>query len=92
MTRVHLIIAGHVQGVFFRQSTKNMARNIGLSGWVRNRSDGTVEIVAEGAVEDVDRLVEWCEQGPETARVDRIERTDEASVGLPEGFDVRPTQ
>ena len=91
MTRVHLIVSGHVQGVFFRQSTKNIARTIGLQGWVRNRSDGTVEIVAEGALEDVDRLVEWCEKGPETARVERVDRVDEAPVGLPEGFYVRPT-
>ena len=91
MTRVHLIVVGHVQGVFFRQSTKKIARTIGLRGWVRNRSDGTVEIVAEGPVEGVDRLVEWSENGPEMARVERVERVDEAPVGLPEGFDVRPT-
>tara|TARA_B100000530_G_C15694903_1_gene383629 strand:- start:310 stop:588 length:279 start_codon:yes stop_codon:yes gene_type:complete len=91
MTRVHLIVSGHVQGVFFRQSTKSIARTIGLQGWVRNRTDGTVEIVAEGALEDVNKLVEWCEKGPETARVERVDRVDEVPVGLPEGFDVRPT-
>ena len=91
MTRVHLIVSGHVQGVFFRQSTKSIARTIGLQGWVRNRTDGTVEIVAEGPLEDVNKLVEWCEKGPETARVERVDRVDEFPVGLPEGFDVRPT-
>jgi acylphosphatase len=91
MTRVHIVVFGHVQGVFFRQSTKKKAQEVGVRGWVRNRPDGTVEIVAEGSIETVDRLATWCHHGPEMARVERVERVDEEPVGLPEGFDVRPT-
>ena len=91
MTRVHMVIFGHVQGVFFRQSTKRKAESVGVKGWVRNRLDGTVEVVAEGPIGAVDSLVVWCQQGPEMARVDRVERVDEEPAGVPEGFDVRPT-
>jgi acylphosphatase len=91
MTRVHMVIYGHVQGVFFRQSTKRKAESVGVSGWVRNRTDGTVEVVAEGPIAAVDRLASWCEQGPEMARVDCVDRVDEEPAGVPEGFDVRPT-
>ncbi|MGB0637878.1 MAG: acylphosphatase [Myxococcota bacterium] len=86
-----MVIFGHVQGVFFRQSTKQKAEGVGVRGWVRNRTNGTVEVVAEGSVEAVDSLASWCQRGPEMARVDRVERVDEEPAGLPEGFDVRPT-
>ena len=91
MRRVHLIITGRVQGVYFRQSTRSTALACGVSGWVRNRSDGTVEIVAEGPGDALENLVLWCSKGPEMAQVRSIERVDEEPVGLPEGFDVRPT-
>ncbi len=92
MTRVHLHIFGHVQGVFFRQSSRIQAAELGLRGWVRNRRSGAVEMVAEGSVEAVDALVEWCNSGPAAARVDRVERIDGDPAGLPEGFHVRPTE
>ena len=92
MRRVHLTISGRVQGVYFRQSTKTRALHYGVSGWVRNRSDGTVEIVAEGSSNAINRLVSWCSVGPEMALVDAVERIDEEPVGLPTGFDVRPTK
>ena len=91
MKRVHLTISGRVQGVYFRQSTRREAVACGISGWVRNRNDGTVEIVAEGPSEALEKLIAWCAIGPEMAIVDSVERIDEESAGIPEGFDVRPT-
>ena len=91
MTRVHIVVLGRVQGVYFRQSTRKKALALGVSGWVRNRNDGSVEVVAEGPEAAIERLVEWCGTGPEMAQVSALERIDEVPVGIPEGFDVRPT-
>ena len=92
MTRVHLSIQGHVQGVFFRQTARLKGLELGLRGWVRNRKDGSVEMVAEGERSALDDLVDWCQTGPKAARVDRVERIDGDPAGLPEGFYVRPTE
>lgn len=70
--RVRVQITGHVQGVFFRDSTRQEAQRLGVSGWVRNRADGSVEAVFEGARESVDQLVAWCETGPPRADVDNV--------------------
>jgi acylphosphatase len=67
--RVHLVVSGRVQGVFYRQSTVDTARRLGLLGWVRNRPDGRVEAEAEGERAAVEALVEWCRRGPPAARV-----------------------
>ncbi len=87
--RVRLEIYGKVQGVFYRASTREKARSLGLSGWVRNRRDGSVEAVVEGATQDVDALVEWTHSGPPHARVDRVEVTRQDYVGEFSGFEVR---
>jgi acylphosphatase len=58
--RVHLIISGFVQGVFYRASTRDMAIRLGLKGWVGNLSNGNVEAVFEGPVEQLKQAVEWC--------------------------------
>ena len=71
--RVKLKIQGLVQGVFYRQSTKETAVRLGLTGWVRNCSDGSVEAVFEGEREYVDAAIEWCRQGPEAAMVSGVE-------------------
>lgn len=73
MERVHLLIAGLVQGVFYRASTEATARELGLAGWVRNLPDGRVEVLAEGPREALERLVAWCHQGPPHARVSGVE-------------------
>lgn len=87
--KAHLIIKGHVQGVFYRANTVDRARALGLSGWVKNRSDGTVEAVAQGARKDVDQLVDWCRSGPPAATVTHVEvRMGGLDTGL-EGFQVR---
>lgn len=70
---VHLVVSGRVQGVFFRQSTADTARRLGLRGWVRNLPDGRVEAEAEGDRAAVEALVEWCRHGPPAARVDDLE-------------------
>jgi acylphosphatase len=71
--RVCLNVLGRVQGVFFRASTVARAHDLGLTGWVRNRDDGAVEVVAEGARAEVERLIEWCRRGPPGAQVQRVE-------------------
>ena len=70
--RAHVIISGRVQGVFFRMETKRTADAAGVSGWVRNLADGTVEAVFEGARGDVDTVLEWCHQGPSAALVKSV--------------------
>jgi acylphosphatase len=86
--RRRVVVHGRVQGVFFRDSTEKEAASRGVSGWVRNRDDGTVEAVFEGEPDAVDALVEWCESGPSRADVDRVEVSEEEPEGLSE-FEVR---
>jgi len=71
--RLHAFISGLVQGVFFRKNTKIQADGLGLKGFVRNLSDGRVEVVAEGSREKLDKLLEWLGHGPASARVDKVE-------------------
>ncbi|MBB5193454.1 acylphosphatase [Silvimonas terrae] len=70
-----LLVHGRVQGVGFRFTTCIEAKRLGVSGWVRNRHDGTVEIHAEGAQEAVDELTEWASHGPPNAHVTRLDIT-----------------
>jgi acylphosphatase len=88
VVRCRVIVAGRVQGVFFRDSCERVATGLGVDGWVRNRPDGTVEVVAEGDRAAVDELLAWCRHGPPRARVDRIDVTDEP-VAAERGFRVR---
>jgi acylphosphatase len=71
--RVHLTIRGRVQGVYFRASAAYEAQNLGLTGWVRNCLDGSVEAVAEGDKNSVENLVAWCRHGPRGAKVESVE-------------------
>jgi len=71
--RLHISVFGDVQGVFFRANTQDKARELGLRGWVRNVRDGSVEIVAEGEKETLEKLLEWCSHGPVAATVSRLE-------------------
>lgn len=88
MIRRRVVAHGHVQGVFFRDTVRYHALAAGVSGWVRNNWDGTVEAVFEGAPEAVERLVAFCHEGPRGARVDRVEIATEDPEGLG-GFAVR---
>lgn len=87
--RFRLIIEGRVQGVWFRGSTRRQAEGLGVTGWVRNRADGSVEVLAEGPEEDVRRLSAWCRQGPSAARVTRVLESQEDWVGEFEAFEIR---
>ncbi len=71
--RVKLNIRGKVQGVWFRGSTEKEALKLNIKGWVKNNSDGSVTVVAEGDEEPLKTLIQWCKHGPPGARVDDIE-------------------
>jgi acylphosphatase len=84
-----LVVHGHVQGVFFRASARQRARDAGVRGWVRNNPDGTVEMVVEGGPEEVASVEEWVRAGgPRSARVERVEADDLP----PEGYDTFAVQ
>ena len=85
--RAHVIVSGRVQGVYFRASTADQARTLGLSGWVRNAGDD-VEAVFEGPRRAVERAIEWCHAGPPRAAVERVEVTWAEPEGLT-GFGIR---
>jgi acylphosphatase len=82
--RRRVIVHGRVQGVFFRDTTRRMARSRGFGGWVRNTPDGTVEAVFEGEGDAVESMVQWSRDGPRGAVVERVEVTDEEPEGLAE--------
>lgn len=73
LKQLQLIVRGRVQGTYFRASTQREARRLGLGGWVRNRSDGSVEIVAEGEETSIRELHGWAQKGPSAARVERVD-------------------
>lgn len=86
----HLLIRGRVQGVGFRFHLREEARHHGVSGWTRNRRDGTVEAVVQGDAGDVDRVIAWARRGPPSAQVTGVEVIEEA-IGDYAGFETRPT-
>ena len=88
MVRRRVIVRGFVQGVFFRDSTRRLARQHGVSGWVANRPDSAVEAVFEGEADAVERLVAFSRKGPRGAQVESVEVTEEQPEGL-SGFAVR---
>ena len=77
-----MVVHGRVQGVFFRDTCRRMARQIGVTGFVRNATDGTVEAVFEGDPDAVSTMVEWVHDGPDLAEVSRVEVVVEEPVGL----------
>jgi acylphosphatase len=85
---VRVVVSGQVQGVFFRTTGAKLARELGVTGWIRNRPGGDVEAVFEGADDAVERLIAWCHEGPPHARVGRVEVADERPSGLG-GFEIR---
>jgi acylphosphatase len=82
VTAKRVIVSGLVQGVGFRYSLAGRAEARGVSGWVRNRPDGSVEAVLEGPDTEVEALVDWCRAGPRGARIDRVEVHEEEPSGL----------
>lgn len=81
VVRRRVIIRGRVQGVFFRETTRQTAEAAGVAGWVRNLTDGTVEAVFEGPSDSVDALVAFCRDGPPHAQVTEVTVTDEVPRG-----------
>lgn len=69
----YVLISGRVQGVWFRATTKEKAEELGVTGWVRNTSDGKVEAVFVGEEEKVDELIKWCHHGPPLAEVEKVD-------------------
>jgi acylphosphatase len=86
--RRRVVVHGHVQGVFFRESVRRLAQQRDVAGWVANRYDGSVEAVFEGEPQPVERLVDFCRQGPRGARVDSVDVSEEPPDGQT-GFVVR---
>ena len=80
--RRRVVVHGQVQGVFFRDTARREAARHGVSGWVRNTAEGTVEAVFEGAPEAVERLLGFAEEGPPDAQVERVEPFEEEVEGL----------
>ena len=87
--RVRLIVQGRVQGVWFRDSTRREALSLGVFGWVRNRPEGTVEVLVEGFEDNVKKLVAWCRRGPPAAEVTGVDETIEEWKGEFTSFDVK---
>jgi acylphosphatase len=87
-SRVHLVIVGFVQGVAFRAAARAEARRLGISGWVRNCFDGSVEAEAEGESAAVESFVAWCRRGPPAAQVEEVRVSDKAPTGFDRGFEV----
>jgi len=88
--RLHAIVYGLVQGVSFRHYTTQKARQLALTGWVMNRSDGrSVEVVAEGSRNSLDKLREWLHKGPSSAIVERVESEWQTATGEFEFFQTR---
>jgi acylphosphatase len=87
-TRAHVFVSGTVQGVYYRATTRDTARDRGVDGWVKNLDDGRVEAVFEGDEEAVEGMVEWCHTGSPQARVDDVEVEYESPEGL-DGFEIR---
>ncbi len=88
--RLCVLVRGRVQGVGFRYAARAHAASLGLTGWVRNRSDGSVEALFEGPREALEAMRDWCEQGPPLARVDAVACSWSALAGPPiEGMRIR---
>ncbi len=86
--RTHVYITGKVQGVYFRQNMRNIARKHNVNGWVKNLKDGRVEAVFEGEEDNVHQVIEWCHIGPTGARVDDVDVIYEEYRGEFDSFDI----
>lgn len=87
--KVHILIQGRVQGVFFRATAREVANSLGVKGWVRNRWDGKVELMVEGNEDAVNEMVKWCHQGPAGASVTNVEVEVKPFEGEFETFSIR---
>ncbi len=90
MKTLHLHIYGRVQGVWFRESMRQEAERLGITGWVQNCAEGSVEAVIAGDEAAVSAMLDWCHTGPSKARVEKVEHA--VSVGSFSGFTTRPSE
>ena len=89
MLSIHVKILGLVQGVFFRASTQEQARQLNINGWVKNCLDGSVEALFEGNEAQIDRMLAWCEEGPPHARVEQVDILESKDcTNSQEGFNI----
>jgi len=86
-----LVIRGRVQGVWYRESMRREAERLGITGWVRNRLDGSVEAVVQGDAAGVEAISDWARRGPEDARVSRVEFSAPPGAEMFASFEKRPT-
>ena len=89
MKRLEAKVYGHVQGVFFRDTTRREAQRLQVSGWVRNERDGSVKVVAEGSAENLQALEQFLHKGTAAARVERVDTEWQEATGEFRGFRVR---
>jgi acylphosphatase len=87
--RLHAHVTGQVQGVYFRDTTRQQAQALGVAGWVRNRPDGSVEVLAEGPKPQLDTLLHFLNKGPQLARVEKVETQWQAATGEFTAFEIR---
>ena len=88
MRRIRAVVSGRVQGVSYRAATVREARRLGIVGWVKNLSDGGVELEAEGSPTEIAALLAWCEQGPPAAEVTQVAVEEQPPTGRERDFDV----
>ncbi|NLY93661.1 MAG: acylphosphatase [Myxococcales bacterium] len=91
LKRIEIIVRGRVQGVYYRATAEREARQHGLTGWVKNRKDGSVEMVVEGEEDAVKDFLAWAQVGPSTARVDKVETRWRSYTGEFTDFRIAPT-
>ena len=89
MRTVHVIVNGLVQGVAFREYTRRQAVSMGLSGWVKNRSDGSVEAMVHGPADRVETMLQWLQHGSPRARVDSLQLEESNETASTSTFDIR---
>mgnify|MGYP006284108861 CR=1 FL=1 len=82
MKNVHVKVSGRVQGVWFRANTKQKAEMLGVTGWIKNTSDGCVEAIFEGDEKLVDEMIDWCNRGPPLAKVKNVDVKSQNIVGF----------
>ncbi len=92
MRRIHVIVEGRVQGVWFRETTRKTACSLKVNGWVRNLDNGRVEVLAEGADPAIDEFIAYLHRGPAMARVINVRLVEEPFVGELHGFTVEPSE
>ncbi|MCK4842527.1 MAG: acylphosphatase [Methylococcales bacterium] len=89
MKTVQLIISGRVQGVYFRMLTKKQADKLGITGFVRNKADGSVEVIANANDKNLNQFINWCHQGPMMAKVENVSISNYSNSEQFTGFEIR---